>query len=778
MDINDQYNKYKNNRKLITFKYLKKEKATKKYRICIIVPHRNRIDHLKKLLDIFKSESNIDIFIIDQNNADKFNRGLLLNIGYLIAKKHYSYDRFIFHDVDSYPDEDLIDFYNQYINYNIHYACNDYKYNFSTFMGGVIGFTKKDYEKINGFPNSFFGWGGEDDAMYNRCAINNINIYRPEVGKYQLDEHEGPSTYELNKIKKKKILYDVNNWYKDGIKQVLNYYINYKKYTKLSDFIKSLDITVNDTNFIHSDLLQKIDRDHDNLRTESNLISPTEEVIANLDPQAGAGFVQNIYFYKVDYISTHHKMMDFIENKDIVQQKVKAKIQYFIDNKYKYFQHKTNPIFISFMEPIIEWNEIKEKILDTFTKPKKCKKILKNDKMEKLVKDNFGSYQKGLTKKNLEDTLKLVFDNYTELLYFRIRNNKLECAYHIYNPDIKIDWYKYLKYKNNNLDNSLLELMEQRGIRYHTLMKPHFLHANNCLLNFEAYTHFEGNPYTYVKEFQDMILATLNKYELPDCDLLINRKDFPYLRKDNKSAYEHLNTDIITDIKKYWMVGSQSNKDINLDIPVPSADEWKATFKELNSLKWKDKKDVALFRGSSTGCSSTLDNPRIKLADISYKWSKDPNKKNLIDAALSKLVIRIKAYNKIIGVDRLKELEYLKGSFIDEEEQKKYKYIFNIQGNAQAYRYPSEFKKQSVVLNVKSEFKMWFEPLLENKKNFIEIDSNYDNLYETLSWLKKNDKEAEQIAKNGYTFYKENLDQSSIIDYWYMYMYYTNLYSC
>ena len=84
MNINDQYNNYKNNRKLLTFKYLKKDTIIKQYKICIIVPHRNRLDHLKKLLDKIK---NIDIYIIDQNNADKFNRGLLLNIGYLIAKK-------------------------------------------------------------------------------------------------------------------------------------------------------------------------------------------------------------------------------------------------------------------------------------------------------------------------------------------------------------------------------------------------------------------------------------------------------------------------------------------------------------------------------------------------------------------------------------------------------------------------------------------------------------------------------------------------------------------
>ena len=72
---------------------------------------------------------------------------------------------------------------------------------------------------------------------------------------------------------------------------------------------------------------------------------------------------------------------------------------------------------------------------------------------------------------------------------------------------------------------------------------------------------------------------------------------------------------------------------------------------------------------------------------------------------------------------------------------------------------------------------MWFEPLLENKKHFIEIDRNYDNLYETLRWLKNNDDKAYNIAKSGYQFYKENLNKSNIIDYWYMYMYYTNMYT-
>lgn len=36
------------------------------------------------------------------------------------------------------------------------------------FFGGVSGLTVKQFKKINGFPNAFWGWGGEDDDLWNR----------------------------------------------------------------------------------------------------------------------------------------------------------------------------------------------------------------------------------------------------------------------------------------------------------------------------------------------------------------------------------------------------------------------------------------------------------------------------------------------------------------------------------------------------------------------------------------------------------------------------------
>ena len=36
------------------------------------------------------------------------------------------------------------------------------------FLGALLGFNGAIFNAINGYPNNFWGWGGEDDEMYKR----------------------------------------------------------------------------------------------------------------------------------------------------------------------------------------------------------------------------------------------------------------------------------------------------------------------------------------------------------------------------------------------------------------------------------------------------------------------------------------------------------------------------------------------------------------------------------------------------------------------------------
>ena len=151
-----------------------------KHKLGIVVPYRNRYAQLYEFKQsikeyLRKTEIDFKVIVVEQDDAKLFNRGKLLNIGFLEAKK-LKCDYVCFHDVDMLPSK--ADY--SYSNVPIHMATtlvssdNTNKPIFDQYFGGVTLFPVELFEKINGYSNNYWGWGFEDDDLLWRCLHHNL----------------------------------------------------------------------------------------------------------------------------------------------------------------------------------------------------------------------------------------------------------------------------------------------------------------------------------------------------------------------------------------------------------------------------------------------------------------------------------------------------------------------------------------------------------------------------------------------------------------------------
>lgn len=154
----------------------------------IVVPFRDntaqdRVGQLKIFVAFMKRwHPDWNVLIIEQSEDNrKFNRGALLNIGARMAAKE-GIEYVVFHDVDLIPLAPLVPYYTAFPEQPIHIGkAWTTKWTGDSFLGGVISMSIKDIRTINGFPNNFWGWGGEDDSMRNRLKAKRIEVYKPTL---------------------------------------------------------------------------------------------------------------------------------------------------------------------------------------------------------------------------------------------------------------------------------------------------------------------------------------------------------------------------------------------------------------------------------------------------------------------------------------------------------------------------------------------------------------------------------------------------------------------
>ncbi|KAA0170889.1 hypothetical protein FNF28_01162 [Cafeteria roenbergensis] len=212
------------------------------------------------------------VVVVEQTeDGFKFNRGKLLNIGFDLVSKDRgpdgggfgssgpaaeaagpeggarkdAFDIVVMHDVDLIPTHPgFADLYLRPRPGPVPIAKVWEKYRYPNYIGGITGFSAPLFRKINGYPNNFWGWGGEDDDLRRRleavghppstweqppAALNGrIRDLEEELiaerggQRASVKLKEGGSAETLNMVRTERLKETYRSWWRNGLSS-LNY---------------------------------------------------------------------------------------------------------------------------------------------------------------------------------------------------------------------------------------------------------------------------------------------------------------------------------------------------------------------------------------------------------------------------------------------------------------------------------------------------------------------------------------------------------------------------
>lgn len=152
--------------------------------LTIIVPYRDREDHLKQFTPhMNKFLPDAKIVIVEQADHKPFNRGKLLNVGFLESQQS---SHFVFHDVDMLP---LLCNYDERMAVT-QLASSDIQR--VDYLGGVTMFDKKIFEAVGGYHNDYFHRAEDNEMMFHLRRRKIAVVNRLGTFKQLTHERTGP----------------------------------------------------------------------------------------------------------------------------------------------------------------------------------------------------------------------------------------------------------------------------------------------------------------------------------------------------------------------------------------------------------------------------------------------------------------------------------------------------------------------------------------------------------------------------------------------------------
>ncbi|XP_041961183.1 beta-1,4-galactosyltransferase 1-like [Alosa sapidissima] len=184
-------------------------------KVAVIIPFRHREFHLKYWLHYLhpilqRQQLDYGIYVINQYGETTFNRGKLMNVGYAEARKQYDYRCFVFSDVDIVPmdDRNFYKCYSQPRHLSVAIDKFGFRLPYMQIFGGVTALSLEQFTKINGYPNNYWGWGGEDDDISQRVSMRGMFISRPDgqtgrcrMIKHHKEAHNAPNPKRFDNLR-------------------------------------------------------------------------------------------------------------------------------------------------------------------------------------------------------------------------------------------------------------------------------------------------------------------------------------------------------------------------------------------------------------------------------------------------------------------------------------------------------------------------------------------------------------------------------------------------
>lgn len=150
-------------------------------RLALVVPYRDRTDHLRQFLehvttyferDKLDRQIPVSIHVVEQQGEAPFNRGKIKNCGYALVSDRADY--VCFHDVDYLPI--WADYAWSPRPARLIWHGLTRKEDPETFCGGAVLFDNEAFERVNGYPNAYWGWAPEDLELGLRARMAGLGF--------------------------------------------------------------------------------------------------------------------------------------------------------------------------------------------------------------------------------------------------------------------------------------------------------------------------------------------------------------------------------------------------------------------------------------------------------------------------------------------------------------------------------------------------------------------------------------------------------------------------